>query len=244
MRIDRKNLVISFYNIIFISQIFAFKEQVDFTTVRSDLHGVVFQYFGKSHSEKFLPVCEKNAVCSIAHNRFWLIPLITRFCQCPSGFDCPWQIENDNFTMSLNNRSTLKYCEPVNNTLKTCKEGETAISVESYTINNKVQSNPPTAISTCYCPKNSYWKHTKRLEQSIGLNPAIRRIDYYKCLPLDMCFSDELCGYIHYNYSSVYYRCSCPENHLCINRDFNITYVNELFYQGDGLQAFCIKNPY
>ena len=41
-------------------------------------------------SERDLPFCATaNTVCSILQKRYWLPPILNRYCRCPEGADCP-----------------------------------------------------------------------------------------------------------------------------------------------------------
>lgn len=61
-------------------------------------------------SERDLPICPPNAVCSVLHNRYWMSPIVKRLCRCLRRIECPWEWTDypDNNTMHLDNRSQLK----------------------------------------------------------------------------------------------------------------------------------------
>lgn len=53
-----------------------------------------------------------------------------------------------------------------------------------------------------------------------------------------MCNTYEFCGHIRSDLYSTYYRCTCPENHLCIFQDRNKENVQELLYSGSAYKGY------
>lgn len=61
-----------------------------------------------------------------------------------------------------------------------------------------------------------------------------------------MCETSEFCGHVRTDLFSVYYRCTCPENHWCIftNKTKQETKhnVQEFAYTGKAYKAYCIPH--
>jgi hypothetical protein len=64
----------------------------------------------QAQSERGLALCKFNSVCNVLYRRFWFRMRIERLCRCPHRSECPmeWSSKQDNYTMSLSNRSQLK----------------------------------------------------------------------------------------------------------------------------------------
>lgn len=56
-----------------------------------------------------------------------------------------------------------------------------------------------------------------------------------------MCESLEFCGYARTDLYSTYYRCTCPEKHLCIFKNKIQVNIQELLYSGPAYMAYCYR---
>lgn len=59
------------------------------------------------------------------------------------------------------------------------------------------------------------------------------------CLQMKKCSSLEFCGNVRADYFSTYYHCSCPIEHMCVNKNRTLVMANELLYDGQVYKAFC-----
>nr|CAD7454109.1 unnamed protein product [Timema tahoe] len=145
-----------------------------FATTTNNEDDVDFLYPGEARSERGLPECSEHGICSTLHRRFWLPLLVERLCRCPSRTECPWRWNNtDHHTMSLDNRSQLKFCENVSSLLP-CTPNQAAM------VKLKTTDNNPTDYinSTMY---TSYTLRKCSSTQFCGNTRADHYSTYYRC---------------------------------------------------------------
>ncbi|GAB1866859.1 hypothetical protein CAJAP_07938 [Camponotus japonicus] len=161
--------------------------------------------------------------------------LTERLCRCPHGQECPWQWTKiiDNSSLSLNNKSILKFCTQIMEELEICAHRQEAVIVsgESDLSNNYII--PYNVTVNCICPQTHYWKLQKYTYEEYGL------IQVFKCVKKRRCETLDFCGYIRSDLYSTYYRCTCPEKHICIFKDQTQVNIQELLYSGPAYMAYC-----
>nr|CAD7439950.1 unnamed protein product [Timema bartmani] len=158
-----------------------------FATTTNNEDDVDFLYPGEARSERGLPECSEHGICSTLHRRFWLPLLVERLCRCPSRTECPWRWNNtDHHTMSLDNRSQLKFCENVSSLLP-CTPNQAAMVKLKTTDNNPtdyINSTMYTSYTVaCYCPPRHYWKQFNKTSiiEEMFINAVLRK---HTCRPL------------------------------------------------------------
>ncbi|XP_024886401.1 uncharacterized protein LOC112463925 isoform X2 [Temnothorax curvispinosus] len=162
--------------------------------------------------------------------------LTERLCHCPNGRECPWQWTKtfDNSTIFLNNRSILKFCTQLME-LETCAYKQEAVVVHGEGDTNNSYIIPYNVTISCICPQTHYWKLQKYTYEEHGL------VQIFRCVKKRMCESLEFCGYIRSDLYSTYYRCTCPEKHLCVFKNKTQVNVQELLYSGPAYMAYCYR---
>ncbi|XP_033229939.1 U-scoloptoxin(11)-Sm7a-like [Belonocnema kinseyi] len=206
-----------------------------YVVINSKDDSVVFGYREGIEGESGLHECDSNEACNIVHNRFWMPVLTERLCRCPGGHECPWNwIEKSgNSSMKVNNRSMIQFCKPLEN-MKTCTDKEQAITVFGKGNSSNAFLHPYTVKANCKCPKFHFWK----LQKYVYEGDKVRQV--YKCSKQWMCDSQDFCGHVRVDLFSVYYRCTCPENHWCVFKNKKTENVQELGYSGAAYKAYCI----
>nr|CAD7574604.1 unnamed protein product [Timema californicum] len=231
-----------------------------FATTTNNEDDVDFVYPGEARSERGLPECSNHGICSTLHRRFWLPLLVERLCRCPSRTECPWHWNNtDHHTMSLDNRSQLKFCENVSSLLP-CTPNQAAIVKLKTTDNNPTDYINSTMFTSytaaCYCPPRHYWKQFNKTSISDQGNGTRAEHTIYKCVKvhtliiimflscvqLRKCSSMQFCGNTRADHYSTYYRCSCPFGHMCLIKDQTKYQVKELLFQGSAYKTTCIPD--
>lgn len=219
-------------------------QQTFSTNRQTELPDIV--YPPQAQSEIGLQLCTANTVCNVLHRRFWFRMRIERMCRCPYRYDCPteWSSKQDNYTMSLNNRSQLKFCHDVTE-LPQCAADSQAITVTTQTARTLSTSKavPPTTTHTtvlaaCNCPPNHYWKLHEHSEYEFE-NGTSYKSTVYKCIKLHECNAKDFCGNMRADYYFTYYQCSCPHGLMCLQTDPNTYNVSELLYTGSAYRAIC-----
>lgn len=214
---------------------------------KSDLLDIV--YPPQAQSERGLALCKFNTVCNVLHRRFWFRMRIERMCRCPHRSECPmeWSSKQDNYTMSLNNRSQLKFCQAISE-LPQCSAESQAITVTEIVtpspISQKVASMPSTRttiLAACNCPPNRYWK-LRQYSNNEFENGTIYKSTIYKCTELYKCNEKEFCGNMRADYYFTYYQCSCPHGLMCLQKDHETYHISELLYTGSAYKAICTPN--
>ncbi|XP_034940995.1 U-scoloptoxin(11)-Sm7a-like [Chelonus insularis] len=204
----------------------------NFTRILSKPNNIVFKYGRGATGERTLYECGKHEACNVIHRRFWMPNLAERLCRCPNGDECPWTDKIDDFSIPLNNRAILKFCEPVENK-GLCKPRQTAATVYGEINDDQTYMVPYIIDVDCICPSTHYWK----LKKYDFINN--RAFQIYRCAKQRMCYSYEFCGFVREDFFSIYYRCSCPEGNLCVNTNKNTEIVQELMYLGPAFRAYC-----
>ncbi|XP_043274183.1 U-scoloptoxin(11)-Ssd3a-like [Venturia canescens] len=205
-----------------------------YTKITSKPNNIVFKFPEEATSERKLEECAQHQACNIVHERFWLPRLVERICRCPDGFECPWSKASKNYSMMLNNRSVIKFCESPKD-MKTCSRKETAAVVHGRIKEDHSEIMPRRIQVSCKCPRSHYWwlqKYTFDDDGSVAQS--------FRCQKQTMCDRNEFCGYVRADIFSVYYRCACPERHLCITKDRKRENVNEFLYSGPAYKAYCV----
>ncbi|XP_017882126.1 uncharacterized protein LOC108626139 [Ceratina calcarata] len=210
--------------------------ECSYVVINSKSSNVTFRYFDGIHGESDLHECEMNEACSVIHNRFWASSLTERLCRCRNGKECPWQWTKElgNTSVSLNNRSHIEFCISIAE-LDACTHTQEAIKIYGKSDRNNSYLIPQNATVNCICPESHYWRLQK---YTYGNNDLITQT--FKCVKKRMCYSYEFCGHIRSDLYSTYYRCTCPENHLCIFKDRERENVQELFYSGPAYKGYCL----
>ncbi|XP_065211850.1 uncharacterized protein LOC135839658 [Planococcus citri] len=234
---------------------------VIFTLMHSDYGGgsataQEFVYPGQAKSERDLSTCAPYEICSVVHKRYWFSIKVERLCRCDvDGQECPnsWSDDNDEngepdkYTMALNNRAQIKFCEPIT-ALPNClqqqspAEDENSINTttsstaapvpverflhvinetrtETSSIDNATTKNYKlTSKAECYCPPHNTWiAHTHRKNQTSAA--VSHSSTSYRCSRLPKCKAGDTCGYERIDLYSNYYKCSCPYGYLCLRSD-------------------------
>ncbi|XKL63272.1 hypothetical protein PGB90_005636 [Kerria lacca] len=215
-----------------------------------DVKNEIYLYPGKAKSEHDLPLCKERQVCSILHKRFWYPRHVERFCRCDNANECPatWTDNYDKYTMVLNNRAQMKFCEPVTD-LPNCMGNDTSIinetrhlHVENRTIslstNTDEQNFEITSKAKCYCSPHHKWVPNSYQKMDNSL-----QVSSYRCAELSKCKIDDFCGFEREDNFSIFYFCSCPEGSLCIRRNTLQHPIKELFYMGVAYKALCTRFP-
>ncbi|XP_011305893.1 uncharacterized protein [Fopius arisanus] len=200
--------------------------------IKSKPRNVFFKYREGVTGEKTLPRCRPHDACNILYKRFWTDDIVERLCRCPNGEECPWTDKFDNYTMNVNNRSFLKFCDPVNPE-NICKPRKTAAVVRGEISDNHENLTAHRVRVTCYCPKSYFW-HVQRYDYTD--NKLYQR---FRCSKQRMCGSYEFCGLVRNDLYSTYYRCSCPSGNLCIPKDKQLESTQEFLYSGPVINAYC-----
>ncbi|XP_015608336.1 uncharacterized protein LOC107274090 isoform X1 [Cephus cinctus] len=208
-----------------------------YKVINSKSSAVAFKYNDGVQGESGLHECQLDEVCSAVHKRFWMPTLSERFCRCSNGIECPWQWDKnpDNVSMTLNNRSHLKFCTTKKTT---CTHKQLAVTVYGKGNSSNAYLVPHNVTVNCLCPKTHYWKLQK---YSYEENDNI--IQVFRCVKQRMCERFEFCGNVRSDLYSVYYQCTCPWGHLCIYKDKMLDNVQELLYSGPAYRAYCYPFP-
>ncbi|XP_046659379.1 kappa-scoloptoxin(11)-Ss1a-like [Homalodisca vitripennis] len=204
---------------------------------RSVIERVVYQYPGRVLGDWELPECGEYSVCSVMRLRFWRAPTIHRLCRCVQGRECPWQWgqTHDHFSMALDNRSQLKFCQRVTE-LPRCSPKQTGIVVSSRQNGDDEQL---VTEAHCHCRWPAYWQLHKHFYRNY-FNGSIVSDNYFRCAELMKCKRHDFCGHVVTDTFSTYYQCSCPVGSLCLNRDRTQRNVTELLYYGPTYRAYCL----
>ncbi|XP_015608338.1 uncharacterized protein LOC107274090 isoform X2 [Cephus cinctus] len=167
-----------------------------YKVINSKSSAVAFKYNDGVQGESGLHECQLDEVCSAVHKRFWMPTLSERFCRCSNGIECPWQWDKnpDNVSMTLNNRSHLKFCTTKKTT---CTHKQLAVTVYGKGNSSNAYLVPHNVTVNCLCPKTHYWKLQK---YSYEENDNI--IQVFRCVK-DMKI-------LHYPIKRVW----TPNNHL------------------------------
>lgn len=118
-----------------------------------------------------------------------------------------------------------------------CSPTSTAMTV-STNFSNGEAINAKINIH-CYCSNENYWKFYRTTRNSNNMTDTSRFIKLFRCDPLERCTTDDFCGNVRIDQNSIYYRCSCPRNHLCVYRDKNRYKAEEPLYHGMVYKAVC-----
>ncbi|XP_076174818.1 uncharacterized protein LOC143150430 [Ptiloglossa arizonensis] len=207
-----------------------------YTIISSKLSNVTFKYMDSINGESDLHECGINEACNVIHNRFWVSSLTERLCRCPSGKECPWQWMKQlgNWSLSLNNRSYMEFCGSITE-MKACTYQNEGIKVHGKSDTNNSHLIPYNVTLNCFCSQSHYWRLQKYVYDE---NDLITQT--FKCVKKRMCNTHEFCGNIRSDLYSTYYKCTCPEDHLCIFKDRSIENVQELLYSGPAYKAYCL----
>nr|XP_031843842.1 U-scoloptoxin(11)-Sm6a-like isoform X2 [Nomia melanderi] len=187
--------------------------------------------------ESDLHYCAINEACNAIHDRFWMSSLTERLCRCPNGKECPWQwnVQLGNSSQSLNNRSRMEFCSPISD-MDVCTHKDEAIQVHGKSDTSHSYLIPYNVTLHCTCPNSHYWRLQK---YSYEDNDFITQT--FKCVKKRRCKTNEFCGHIRSDLFSTYYRCSCPEKHLCVFENRTMENVQELLYSGPAYKAYCLS---
>lgn len=222
-------LLVASILLLFISQVLA-----AYTIIRSKPNNVTFRYADGIEGESDLHKCGVFEACNIVHNRFWSSNLIERLCLCANRKECPWQWSQvENSSMILNNRSVMKFCTPIDDT-DACIHTKVAAIIYGRGDPSNSYLIPYNATITCNCPASHYWRLQKYTYKRDGTI-----LQEFKCVKKRMCEANEFCGNVRADLYSVYYKCTCPENHLCIFKNRTQENVQELLYVGPAYKAYC-----
>ncbi|CAL7943194.1 unnamed protein product [Xylocopa violacea] len=207
-----------------------------YVIIKTKSTNVTFKYSDDIKGESDLHECQTNEVCNVIHDRFWVSSLTERLCRCSNGKECPWQWTRElgSSSVSLNNKSHMEFCTPIKN-LSMCTKKEEAIQVSGKSDRNNSYLIPHTVTLNCVCPQSHYWRLQK---YDYKVNDFITQT--FKCVKKRRCDTREFCGHIRADLYSTYYRCTCPENHLCIFEDRNRENVQELLYSGPVYKGYCV----
>ncbi|XP_076685069.1 kappa-scoloptoxin(11)-Ssd1b-like [Andrena cerasifolii] len=207
-----------------------------YTVISSKLNNITLKYYDGINGESDLHECKINEACNVIHNRFWVSSLTERLCRCPKGKECPWQWTKElrNSSLPLNNKSHMEFCAPVTG-IDACTYEKEAIKVYGKSDRNNSYLILHNVTVSCVCPESHYWQLQKYTYEE---NDLITQT--FKCIKKRMCYTYEFCGHIRSDLYSTYYRCTCPENHLCIFRDRSAENVQELLYSGPAYKAYCL----
>ncbi|KAK3909586.1 Kappa-scoloptoxin(11)-Ssd1b [Frankliniella fusca] len=148
-------------------------------------------------SERDLPICPENAVCSVLHNRFWMKLIVRRLCRCLKRIECPWEWTDhpDNNTIHLDSRSQLKFCDEVHE-LPECTQRKPALTVtttassgvKDITLTPAVDEEKKLSVNvSCFCPMSFVWEELplREIIQSPE-NGTATVITHYKCKPVSI----------------------------------------------------------
>ncbi|XP_059470688.1 U-scoloptoxin(11)-Sm2a-like [Neocloeon triangulifer] len=213
---------------------------------------VQLSYPGSARSERDLPLCAANAVCSVLHRRFWgAQPLLERFCRCPGRLECPsaWTMDplRDNQSMQLNNRSQLKFCNDVKS-LGKCKSTQVALNVTTRSTPPDRLTQTAASVSTvstanCFCPPwpaPRHWKHVRTSKRRF-FNGTLDVADTYSCAKLPRCEEGEACGVVRQDLFSIYFKCSCLRGRICYSTAHaSPTNKSEVLFEGPVYEAHCL----
>ncbi|KAG7205383.1 hypothetical protein KM043_007378 [Ampulex compressa] len=206
-----------------------------YTIINSKPNNVTFRYLDGVNGESDLHLCQYNEVCNVVHDRFWMPNLIERLCRCPSGKECPfqWVTKTENSSMMLNNKSVLKFCRSTRE-MDMCKYKEKAAIVHGAGDRRNSYILPHNVTINCVCPQTHYWKLQKyRYEKDDVI------VQEFKCAKQNTCQTLDFCGYIRSDLYSTYYKCTCPQKHLCVFQNRSQENVQELLYSGPAYKAYC-----
>ncbi|XP_044598087.1 kappa-scoloptoxin(11)-Ssd1b-like [Cotesia glomerata] len=206
--------------------------QSNYTRISSKPSSIIFKYLEGTTGELTLDECGKDQVCNVVHRRFWMPNLAERLCRCPNGEECPWSEETDNSSIVLNNRSILKFCQPITEK-QVCKPRQIAAVVRGVINDENTHMIPQNVTVNCICPSTHYWRLKKYEFDENRLYQA------YKCSQQRICYSYEFCGFVRSDFYSIYYRCSCPKGNLCITEYKESDQVQEFMYLGTAYKAHC-----
>ncbi|XP_050540753.1 kappa-scoloptoxin(11)-Ss1a-like [Daktulosphaira vitifoliae] len=237
-------MAIIFLIYIFTANLNVYEATLLIPVVSSEMENkAIYLYPGQTKSERDLNICEQYSVCNIVHLRFWFPPQIERLCKCPNREECPWKWSTDDKrTMLLNNRSQLKFCEPVYDLPDCTNKFSESITIERHKEDNNIQVK---AKVQCYCPQKTTWeliRHNQNDHHNTTIDKSYIK-DMYKCKKLKDCNASEFCGYIRTDYFSTYTKCSCPYGNLCLHKDKNEISAYEMFFHGMSYRAECTPYP-
>ncbi|XP_076247398.1 uncharacterized protein LOC143187204 [Calliopsis andreniformis] len=205
--------------------------------IGSKLSNVTFKYLDDINGESDLHECEINEACNVIHNRFWVSSLTERLCRCPNGKECPWQWTKELRSSSqlLNNKSRMEFCAPITQ-MDVCTYKSEAIKVHGKSDTNNSYLIPYNVTLSCDCPESHYWRLQRYTYEENNLITQV-----FKCVKKRRCDVNDFCGHIRFDLYSIYSRCTCPQNHLCIFKDRNMENVQELLYSGPAYKAYCLS---
>ncbi|XP_076281662.1 U-scoloptoxin(11)-Sm7a-like isoform X2 [Lasioglossum baleicum] len=208
-----------------------------YVIINSKLSNVTFKYMDGVDGESDLHYCATNEACSVIHDRFWMSSLTERLCRCPNGKECPWQwnVQLGNSSQLLNNKSRMEFCNPTTD-MDICTHKKDAVKVYGKSDRSNSYLIPYNVTFKCVCPKTHYWRLQKYTYEDDDLITQ-----KFKCVKKRICETDDFCGHIRSDLHSTYYRCSCPEKHLCIFRNRTTENVQELLYSGPAYRAYCLR---
>ncbi|XP_078040353.1 U-scoloptoxin(11)-Sm7a-like [Augochlora pura] len=207
-----------------------------YVIINSKSSNVTFKYMDGIDGESDLHHCAINEACNVIHNRFWMSSLTERLCRCPNGKECPWQwnFQLGNSSQLLNNKSRMEFCNPITN-MDVCTHKEEAAYVYGKSDSTNSYLIPYNITLNCVCLKSHYWRLQKYTYHDDDLITQT-----FRCVKKRKCERDEFCGHIRSDLYSTYYKCSCPEKHLCIFKNRTTENVQELLYSGPAYRAYCL----
>ncbi|XP_059615262.1 kappa-scoloptoxin(11)-Ss1a-like [Phlebotomus argentipes] len=184
-------------------------------------------------------VCERNRVCSIVHNRFWLPNKHEKVCKCP-GKPCPVVYSKDSNFLAVNTRSQMHFCEPLSSDLPPCDSSSISLSITQKILSNlRMQQQ---IELHCKCEGKKYWKYFSHMERHSEETQDRTITDNFQCVELKRCSAGQFCGFARTDYGFVYHRCSCPQHYRCMFDPGSLEVfdgVQELFYNGTAYEAHC-----
>nr|XP_012149419.1 PREDICTED: uncharacterized protein LOC105663650 isoform X1 [Megachile rotundata] len=224
-------LVLTYFLLSTITKCFA-----GYTIINSKLNNITFKYSDDINGESDLHECKINEVCNVIYDRFWVSSLTERICRCPNRKECLWQWlkEPEDMSLQLNNKSYMKFCSPIAE-MNVCTRNEEAVQIYGKSDRNNSYLTPYNVTLHCTCPESHFWRLQKYVYEE---NDLI--VQTFKCVKKRMCVTREFCGHIRADLYSTYYKCTCPQNHLCIFKDQNKENVQELLYSGPAYKGYCI----
>ncbi|KAK7584077.1 hypothetical protein V9T40_005040 [Parthenolecanium corni] len=204
-----------------------------------------------TQDERDLELCGEREVCSIVHKRLFYPKSVERFCRCADK-ECPssWVDTPDNFTMYANNRAQMKFCEPITDLPNCVDNNETTplyLTITNITLNVPPENEQTeytkqykiSSKASCHCPQHHMWKCSS-LETNSTTKTTVMQ---YRCASLDKCKAGNFCGSERSDFYSVYYYCSCPNDHFCVRNNDSEFPAREIFYDGPAYRAFCTNYP-
>lgn len=121
--------------------------------------------------------------------------MVEKFCKCPGDSFCPvTYAKNDEYSISVNTRTQMKFCQPVKNilgNLKVCDSNDIALSIRSTIHLDTVQNTSVSLLCSCweegeFDKKHKYWRHHMRSGEPIDDEKNLFEVvDNYKCVGKD-----------------------------------------------------------